>query len=350
MNESLTSVQRLNNRLKGDPVDRVPNFDIIMGFGAHFIKAPLSKYYLDYHTLVRANIAILEAFDLDIVQAISDPYREAVDFGLEVEFPEDGLPRRIRPLLLEENDLNRLRIPDPYTGLRMSDRLEGVRLLHQKVGHWAPVMGWVEGALAQANALRGDAVLMTDFYDRPQWVRELLEICTQLEIAFARAQIEAGADIIGLGDAMASQISPSMYRKYALPYEQRIFTAVRQMGAIPRLHICGDTTKLLPYMAESGADIIDVDYPVDFRAATQELARHNVNGISPAICGNMDPVQVFFRGSPTDVYQATLDCLQAGGPRCFNAAGCEIPDGTPTENLLAQRRAIDFFGNGPIAL
>jgi uroporphyrinogen-III decarboxylase len=53
-----------------------------------------------------------------------------------------------------------------------------------------------------------------------------------VEIAFARAQVEAGADIIGLGDAVASQISPAMYRRFALPYEQRIFQAVHQMGGL----------------------------------------------------------------------------------------------------------------------
>ena len=44
--------------------------------------------------------------------------------------------------------------------------------------------------------------------DRPEWVAELLDICTELAIAFARSQIVAGADIIGLGDAVASQIAP----------------------------------------------------------------------------------------------------------------------------------------------
>jgi hypothetical protein len=84
----LNSAERLSRRLKGEPVDRPPNFDIFMTFAAHFIGEPLSRYYQDYRVLSRANFAVREAFDLDILQAISDPYREAADLGLQVEFPE----------------------------------------------------------------------------------------------------------------------------------------------------------------------------------------------------------------------------------------------------------------------
>ncbi|MBE0699975.1 MAG: hypothetical protein IH586_23865, partial [Anaerolineaceae bacterium] len=223
---------------------------------------------------------------------------------------------------------------------------------------------WVEGALAEANALRGDTALLTDLYDRPEWLSGLLEQLTEVEIEFARAQIEAGADIIGLGDAIASTISPKMYRQFALPYEQRIFAAVREMGAIPRLHICGNTSKIVPDMARSGAQIIDLDWMVDFAKVAQLLiplppggernrfafakrgeGQYSQTNAPLSLCGNFDPVQIMLRGAPEDAYQATLACLTAGGPTCLSAAGCEIPIDTPPENIHAQNRALkDFVG------
>jgi len=337
---SLTAYERLYARLKGEPVDRAPNFDIIMAYGVRHIGAKLRDYYLDYRTLVRMNLAMLEDFHLDLVQAISDPYREAHDLGLEVEFPEDGLPKRLKPLLDDPADLGKLSTRPFAPGKRMTDRLEAIRTLKEQVGGRVPVMGWVEGALAEANDLRGDSAMMTDFYDRPEWLVELLEILTEFEIAFARAQVEAGADIIGLGDAIASTISPRMYRRFALPYEQRIFAAVREMGAIPRLHICGDTNKIIADMAESGAQIIDVDWMVDFATAARTFAARGI-----AICGNFDPVRVMLQGTEEEVYRATLANLQAGGRACFSAAGCEIPVGTPPANIHAQNRAIREFGS-----
>ena len=228
----MNSYERAMARLAGQPVDRPPNFDIMMQFAAHYIGQPLARYYLDYRVLCASNFGVQEAFDLDILQAISDPYREAADCGQPVEFPDDALPLWKGPFLAEPNDLRKLKPPKPEAGRRMSDRLAAVRYFRERAGGRVPIMGWVEGALAEAADLRGVSTLLTDLIDRPDWVHELLEICTEMEIAFARAQIAAGADIVGLGDAIASQIAPKAYRQFALPYEQRIFAAIRDAGAI----------------------------------------------------------------------------------------------------------------------
>lgn len=330
----MNSFERVMARLAGAPVDRPPNFDIMMQFASHYIGQPLANYYLDHRTLCAANFAVQEAFDLDILQAISDPYREAADCGQPVEFPEDGLPIWQGPFLAEPDDLRKLKPPKPEHGRRMSDRLAAVQHFRAQAGGQIPILGWVEGALAEAADLRGMGRLLIDLYDRPAWVAELLEICTEMAIAFARAQVAAGADIIGLGDAVASQIAPRAYRQFALPYEQRIFAAVRELGAIPRLHICGNTTRILADMAQSGAAIIDIDWMVDMRKAAE------VFGAQAAVCGNFDPVAVMLNGTPAQVAQAARMNLAAGGPRCFSMAGCEIPDGTPHANLLAHAAAL----------
>ncbi len=334
----MQSLQRLQNLQSGKPVDRVLNFDIFMMRAAHHIGAPLSKYYLDYRVLCEANLAVLKEFDLDIVQAISDPYREAVDTGLEVEFPTDNLPLSKKPLIVEPNDLGNVRFPVQNFGARMTDRLEGIRAMREQVGDEVPVMGWVEGALAEAADLRGMTNIMRDLAKRPAWLKELLEKCVEVEIAFACAQIDAGAHMIGLGDAVASLISPHMYREFALPYEQRIFEAIKAKGGIPRLHICGNTTHLLKDMAQSGAQIVDIDSMVDMRQAAEAL-----DGI--IICGNLNPVSIFLQGSPDQVREGVFTNAAVGYARWISAGGCEIPDQTPAENLHAQSQALRDLAN-----
>ena len=323
----MTSSERVHARLAGAAVDRVPNFTIHMTFAARRIGKPLAQYYRDYRVLVEANRRMVEEFSVDLLQAISDPYREACDLGAEVEFPQESLPILKRPLLAVPEDLSKLPAVDPAAGPRMGDRLEAVRRMREWSGGAVPVMGWVEGALALAGVLRGVSTLLVDLVDRPAWVRELLECAVGLAIRFARLQVEAGAQIIGLGDAVASQMSPRMYREFALPYERRIFTAVHSLGALTRLHICGDTTRILPDMVTAGADIIDLDWMVDWKAAHQNF--------DVAFCGNVDPVAVMLNGTPEEVREGFLFCLRHGGPRSFSAAGCEIPLGTPPENLRA---------------
>jgi MtaA/CmuA family methyltransferase len=305
-----------------------------MALASHHISRPLSRFYLDHRVLVDANLAVCEDYELDIVQAISDPYREAADFGLEVEFPEDNLPINRKPLLAEPEDIKKLIPPNPAFGTRMSDRVEAIRLFREKVGGEIPIMGWVEGALAEAADLRSVYLTMTDLVRRPKWLEELLEICVQVEIAFSRLQVQAGADIIGLGDAVVSQISPAMYRRFALPYEQRIFAAVHEMGALTRLHICGNTSRILPDMMDSGADIIDLDWMVDMNSAAEKF------GDRMSFCGNVDPVAIMMQSLPEKVYEATQHCITVGGLRSISGAGCEIPDGTPQENFHAQSWAL----------
>ncbi len=335
----MNSLQRLENVLSGQPVDRTPNFDIFMTRAAHHIGAQLSDYYLDHHVLCQANLAVLQEFELDIVQAISDPYREAADIGLEVEFQPDGLPLSKKPLIGIQDELNNIHFPIKSFGRRMTDRLEGVNLLRNAVGEAVPVMGWVEGALAEAGDLLGMHGLMIALAKQPVWLKDLLERCVEVEIAFACAQIEAGAHLIGLGDAVASQISPRMYAEFALPYEQRIFAAVKARGGISRLHICGNTAHLLPMILHSGAQIVDIDWMVDLHQAAETLS-----GL--VVCGNLDPVAVFLQGTPEQVRKGIFNNSQAAGKRWISAAGCEIPDKTPAENLHAQSMALrELAGN-----
>jgi uroporphyrinogen decarboxylase len=336
----LKALERVRRRLLGEPVDRRPNFDIYMQRAAHHAGRPLSRYYQDHRVLVEANLAVLEAFDLDIVQAISDPYREASDLGLDVEWPEDSLPVRRAILLQVPEDASRLRLVAPEHGRRMSDRLDAVRLLRGRVGDDVPVMGWVEGAFALASVLRGDTNLLLDIHDRPEWLKDLLDRLVEVGVAFARAQVAAGAHVVGLGDSMGSLVSPRQYRAFVLPYEQRVFAAVREAGAIPRLHICGDTSHLLRDMAASGAQIVDLDWMVDLRKATEAFGPSG-----PAPCGNFDPVAVMLQGTPQDVAAAVRGCAAAAGPRHMSAAGCEVPDGTPEENLLAHARTLAELGS-----
>jgi MtaA/CmuA family methyltransferase len=333
----MKSYERVMKRLRGQPVDRPPNFDIMMQFAAHYIGQPLSRYYQDYRVLCEANFAVQQDFSLDILQTISDPYRETADWGAVIRFPEDGLPLCENPPLAEDKNLHRL-TPPLQPGRRMTDRLEAIRLFRQRAGGEVMIMGWVEGALAEAADLRGVSNLMLDFYDSPEWLNELLERCAEVAIAFARSQVEAGADIVGLGDAIASQVSPALYEQYALPHEQRIFAAVHDVGALARLHICGNTTRILKPMVSSGAAIIDIDWMVNMRDAAKVFG-------DKAVCVNFDPLAVMLRGTPEQVSKATRDCMEMGGARSFSAAGCEIPDGTPQENLLAQSQTLREMGS-----
>lgn len=325
----MNSYERLIARMEGKPVDRIPNHSIIMGFGARYIGATYCEFVTDYKVLSEVAIRCYEDFDLDILSAISDPMREAEGFGSEVVFPENGVPYAPSPFIKGIEDIKKLKPYDPGTQKRTHDRIMAVATLADYGKKECPVQGWVEGAFAEACDLRDINNMMMDIIEEPEAAKDLLEITTEQAIAFALAQIEAGADIIGIGDAAASLIGPKMYEEFALPYEIRLVEAIHKAGGLAKLHICGNVNPLLELLVETGADIIDCDWMVDFKKANE------IFGSKSSGCGNFNPVSILLEGDTQTVKDAVLKAVSESTDNTIIAAGCEVPIDTPIENLKA---------------
>jgi MtaA/CmuA family methyltransferase len=170
---------------------------------------------------------------------------------------------------------------------------------------------------------------MLDFYDDPGFVRELFEFILQLALGFGKAQIEAGADLIGIGDPAASLVGPQLYRDFVWPYEKRLVEGLHAQGGRVRLHICGDTRRILKEIGALGVDIVDVDSKVSLTEARQKM------GPSQILLGGLDPVRVLQQGTPDQILRVVADCHRQAGSRYILGAGCEVPPQTPAENIQA---------------
>lgn len=332
---AMNSKQRVLARLAGQPVDRIPNHNIVMQFAAKRIGVTYAEYVQDYRLLVQGNLAVVVDFGVDAVSAISDPMREGGDLGMVLDFPPDGVPHPSQgPLIKQPEDLLALKPIPPESGRRMSDRLNAVSLFKQEVGDDLPIIGWVEGAFAQAADIRGFSEFLMDTMIDPVFVTDLLDLCLEQEILFAKAQIAAGADIIGIGDAITSVAGPMAYEEFALPYQIRLLTAIKEAGAYTKLHICGDTAPFLELLPAHLCDIIDVDWMVPLPAVV------DLHGSTSGACGNYDPVAVLLQGTPAQVREAVRSAVEQAGPRGFSSAGCEVPRETPPENFRAVHEAL----------
>jgi MtaA/CmuA family methyltransferase len=332
--KSMTPKERVFKRLNGEYVDKIPNLNIVMTFAANFIKVSYKKYVTDYRYLVEGNIACCEKFGIDMVSAISDPYREAQGFGANIIFPDDDVPKCTDYYIKGYPDIKKLKVKSALESERTNDRIEAIKLYKKEVGQKYPILGWVEGAIAESSDLMGLSKMMIDIYDRPDFIKELLEICTLQAIIFSQEQIDAGADFVGIGDAVASLISPSVYKDFVLPCEQRIIKAIHDKGAKAKLHICGNISSILDLLPITGADIIDIDWMVNFKAANEAF-----KGKCSA-CGNFDPVSVMLQGNTKDVAGAVISCVSDGTNTTFIAAGCEVPKMTPFENMIKVDQAL----------
>ena len=321
--------ERIYAILKGASYDRPAVTPIFMAWSANFIGHTYRDYYLDGNVLVQAQLAVTRAFNLDQISAISDPWREASAYGMEFEYPADGVGRPKELLIKTHDDISRLRPFDIENAERTKQRIESVRKMAAEIGQTHSVLGWVEGPLAEYGDLRGVENAMLDLIDRPEVFIKAGRIIVQNAITFAIAQIKAGADMIGVGDSAASLIAPDMYAELVLPLEQKLIAAVHEAGAAVKLHICGNIKNIVQHMAKSGTDIIDVDWMVPLENARK------LTGPQITLCGNFNPAGVLFEGSPQDVADAAKQCIKTGGKRFILMPGCEVPPATPEQNIRA---------------
>jgi MtaA/CmuA family methyltransferase len=211
----------------------------------------------------------------------------------------------------------------------MQQRVDSVAMMAEHVGTTHSVLGWVEGPLAEYADLRGMENAMLDLIDNPDMFCKAAEVITQNAIDFAIAQIKAGADMIGIGDAAASLIGARLYENCVLPLERKLIGAIHDADATAKLHICGNINSIISLMAKTGADVIDVDWMVPLDKAREKI------GDDVALCGNFDPTAVLLQGTPQDVAGAAADCINKGGRRFILMPGCEVPQNTPEENIRA---------------
>ncbi len=327
----MTGRERILACMENGRADRLPFMPITMMFAADLVGKPYGQYAADHRVLAEGQLRVAERFGADFVSTISDPAREAADCGARVVFFDDQPPAldEGNALLADTAALAGLKVPDPLGGGRMTDRIQGLALLRERVGQDLLVEGWVEGPCALAADLRGINAVMMDFFEDPGFATDLMTFCVETALGFAREQIAAGADLIGLGDAAASLVGPSVYEEYVWPLERRLVEGIQAMGGRVRLHICGNTTAILEGMGRLGCEIVDLDYMVSMAAAREAM------GPEQTLLGNIEPAGVLRNGTPEAVRAALAACHGACGDPYIVGAGCEVVRDTPHANLDA---------------
>ncbi|MCI0626861.1 MAG: uroporphyrinogen decarboxylase family protein [Acidobacteria bacterium] len=140
-------------------------------------------------------------------------------------------------------------------------------------------------------------------------VADLFEFVVEMELRFARTQIEAGADLIGVGDAAASLVGPQIYEEFVWPYERKLIDGLHALGTKARLHICGNTRFALSGMGRLGCEIVDLDSLSPIAEGRMKM------GANQILLGNVNPVTVLRGGTPEVVFDALAECHRQAGAR-----------------------------------
>jgi uroporphyrinogen decarboxylase len=164
------------------------------------------------------------------------------------------------------------------------------------------------------------------YSDGAAWSLLMEKIVTVL-VAYARQQIEAGADVIQVFDSWVGKLSVGDYTQYCLKWTAELVQQIKAMG-VPVIYFGVETASLLPAMSQTGADVIGLDWRVPLEVGWKAV------GAGCAVQGNLDPIALF---APEEVLKErvreVLDAA-AGRPGHIFNLGHGIVPGTPVENVI----------------
>jgi MtaA/CmuA family methyltransferase len=338
----MNSKQLVSAALQGLPVPRVPAGPLAVHFCAGLAGYTLRQYTTDARALADSVIRYHERFRPDAVWLSADTWVSAQAMGARVGATDDHQPFGGvgEPLVRTAADIDRLPPPDVGTQGRYPLMLEALTRIVSVLGKDVFIVACFDQyPFSLAAALMGINELMLKLHDDRPFVQALMARCEDFALAYGQALTAAGADLLSGGDSPAGLIGPPAYAAIALPAEQQLIGKLKTATGKPvSLHICGDATRLLPLMASSGADVLELDHAVDIASACR------VVGPGIGLWGNLDPVRVLAQGTPETVRVETdkvLSAVQAAGHRRFVlSSGCTLAVETPCRNLEA------FLGAG----
>ncbi|TVQ28923.1 MAG: uroporphyrinogen decarboxylase [Spirochaetaceae bacterium] len=268
----------------------------------------------------------------DGMPVVFDLQIEAEVLGCDLLWADDAPPTvKSHPLAADPTVPTKL----PTVGDGRVGLIVDVMKRFRQVAADTALYGLFCGPFTLASHLRGTDIFM-DMYDDPDYVTRLLDYCTDVAIAMADHYIAAGMDVLASVDPLVSQISPDTFEQFMKAPYTRLFTALREKGVMSSFFVCGDATKNIAKMCETGPDSIGIDENIDMVAAKQVTDTYNV-----VISGNIQLTVVMLLGNQMDAQKAALEKIDAMGTRNFILApGCDMPYATPPENVIGVAMAV----------
>lgn len=332
----MNSLQRVQAVIAGQIPDRVPVCLHNFMLAAREAGIPMEKYRADPRAIAQAHLQAWEKYGHDCILIDLDTTMLAEAMGAQSGCADDEPGRIVAPAVRSLEEVDHLEVINPETDGRIPALLEGIRMIAKQTGDEVAIRGNADQmAFSLACLVRGIEDFLMELATQPDnpAIHQLFQVCYQSHLAVHRALVRAGAHFTSMGDSLAGPdvISPAMFKQFALPYEDRIVKELATDGFFTIIHICGNTTKILPYLAEFDFCGFELDDKTD------SITAKATAGVRHVLFGNINPSGVIARGSVQEVREKThqlVSLWKPGGKFVLNA-GCAIPPTTPPENIRA---------------
>jgi uroporphyrinogen decarboxylase len=345
--EALTPEERLLRSCRGQPVDRPPVW--LMRQAGRYLPeyrrlregTGFLEFCRDVERAVTVSLQPIDLVGAEAVILFQDIFTPIPGMGVEVDFRPGPV---IAEPLRSRSQVDRLRAVDPRESVPFV--FEILRTLRAELsGRAIPLLGFagapftLAAYLVEGQGSRSFSSLKRMLYREPDLLAALLARLTDLTVDYLNAQIEAGAQVVQLFDTWAGLLSASEYRRWVLPGHREIAARVKRDVA-PLILYVNDGAHVVDEMAESGCDVISLDWRVDIA----ETARRHGSRVS--LQGNLDPCAL--QAPREQIFESVRQLAAAAAPargHILNLGhGC-LPD-TPVEGVRAFTDAARALSKG----
>jgi len=183
------------------------------------------------------------------------------------------------------------------------------RLVRKELGGAMPVLGFagapftLAAFLLEGKSFGDSASEAVRFLSRhPRSAHALLDKLANVTVDYLKLQIAAGADAVQLFESAAPVLNAQQYREFALPYQQRVFEALR--GTVPAIAFARDIRDLR-LLDASGANILSLPSSVTIAEARRIVGEDRV------VQGNLDN-GLLAEGPLETITAAARACIESG--------------------------------------
>jgi len=284
----------------------------------------------------------VRAHGVDAAVMFADIMLPVIGMGVDVELVENVGPVIADPVRTSD-DVERLRVPDPEEAVPFI--LEAVRLVRAELPAEKAVIGFaggpftVAGYLIEGKPTRELVQTKRCMYAQPEVWHALMDKLADTFVAYLRAKVTAGADVVQLFDSWVGTLSAEDYEEFVAPYSARVLAAVD----VPTIHFGTGTTHLLPAMREAGGDVIGLDWRIPIEVGWE------IVGPDRGVQGNLDPALLLgpFERVATAANRI-LDAVAGRRGHIFNLGHGVLPDTDPADlarlvELVHARTSVEMW-------
>ena len=321
--------------LKGETVPRPPVW-MMRQAGRYLPEFMEIKNKYDFFTRCRTpelaseiTVQPIRRFGMDAAILFSDILVIPQAMNIEVEMKPDFGPFLPNPVR-DQKGVDRVLIPD--VDIELGYVMDAIKATKEKLNDAIPLIGFAGSPwtilcyVVQGQGSKNFDKAKAFCFQNPTAAHQLLQKITDTTIAYLKAKVIAGVDVVQIFDSWGGMLSPEDYQEFSWKYIQQIIDVLKEM--VPVIAFGKGCWFALREMSQSGASALGVDWTCSARNARY------LSGGNITLQGNFDPSRLL--SPPAEIKKRVHQMInEFGKDRYIVNLGHGILPNIPLENAKA---------------